>query len=582
MFYHLKSEVLNFVAPELVLTSAKITKEQIFGLLEKPRSFEHGHLALPVFVFAKEAKQNPNEYSLDLEKKLTAKILGSSEQPQISSVKALGGFINFTFRARFLKTQIQSIAESPLETLGHSNTFQGKTMIIDYASPNVAKSMHIGHLRATVIGESLRRLAQTQSYKVIGVNHLGDWGTQFGGLAWAIDKWSTPKEFEADPIKRLDELYVKFNAAAKEDPEIAERGAETFRLLENGDPKVVAIWKQVIAWSLVEYERLFKLLRVHHDLVLGESFYFDKQDDVVNRLTNKGILVESEGARVVMFADEDKMPPCIVKKSDGSSIYATRDLACAIYRHEVLKGDLLLYVVGQDQSLHFRQIFKVLEKMEYSWAKDCHHISFGAYRFKEGKMSSRVGKIVRFQDVLDRALDLVSEQMRDRPLAEADKSKIARQVSVGAIIFNDLLQDRNRNTEFDWDKVLSFEGDSGPYLQYTVVRCRSLLKKFATEVGTPLNWDFQREYAEPAEIKLMITLLQLDHILQVSFKNFKPNLLAQYLLELSADFSQFYLKCRILGESPEVAMSRICLVSAMEKVLVKGLDVLNIEAPDQM
>ncbi|MGZ3798235.1 MAG: arginine--tRNA ligase, partial [Pseudobdellovibrionaceae bacterium] len=345
------------------------------------------------------------------------------------------------------------------------------------------------------------------------------------------------------------------------------------------DQEIKEIWKMIVDHSLKDYDRLLNgVLKIKHDVVLGESFYNDKMENVVQLLKQKGLLQESEGAQVVFFDEKENMPPCIIKKSDGASIYATRDLAAAIYRHDIMKGDELLYVVGQDQTLHFRQVFKVLEMMGFEWAKTCHHISFGLYRFKEGKMSTRAGRVVLFEDVINQAIELVEKTIAEKNPNLENKMVVARQVALGAVIFNDLVNDRVKNVEFDWDRILSVEGDSGPYVQYTVVRCKSILRKYGKEILA----EAPRELAAEEERKLVYQLLQFEEILTGAYRQFKPNILAQYLLELCGSFSHFYHKCRILGESPEVESSRIALVAATEKILIQGLKLLNIEAPEAM
>jgi arginyl-tRNA synthetase len=451
--------------------------------------------------------------------------------------------------------------------------------VIDYASPNVAKPMHIGHLRATMIGQAIRNLAESQGYKVIGVNHLGDWGSQFGKLAWAYQNWGYEYDFSKDPMDAMLKMYVRFHEETEKNPQLEEFGAATFKKLEDGDVEIKKIWQMMVDYSLKDYARLLQgTLGVKHDAVIGESFYNDKMENVVQLLQKKGLLKESEGAQVVFFDEKDNMPPCIIKKSDGASIYATRDLAAAIYRHDVLKGDELLYVVGQEQTLHFKQVFKVLEMLGFEWAKNCHHIVFGLYRFKEGKMSTRKGQVIRFEDVINQAVDLVHKMIEEKNPDLENKDLIAKQVAIGAVIFNDLINDRVKNVEFDWDRILSVEGDSGPYVQYTTVRCKSILRKY----GKAPEAQARLELATDEERKLTFQLLQFEDILTGAYKQYRPNILAQYLLELCASFSHFYHKCRILGEAPDVEVSRIALVAATEKVLIQGMKVLNIEAPEAM
>lgn len=560
---------------QLLTSLTSLPLEVLQRLLEKPKQFEHGHLAFPVFALAKTLRVAPPQISQELAQKIQSQIQ-EGRLPFLEKAQAVGGFLNFTFKDAYLQGVLFESLQKP--QVGFSEEGQNKTVVIDYASPNVAKPMHVGHLRAAMLGQAIRNLAQSQGYKVIGVNHLGDWGSQFGKLAWAYQEWGSEYEF-INPIEDLLKLYVRFHEESEKNPEIEKWGAATFKKLEDGDEGIKKIWKMIIDYSLKDYDRLLiGFLNIKHDAVLGESFYNDKMEPVVQLLQKKGLLKESEGAQVVFFDEKDNMPPCIIKKSDGASIYATRDLAAALYRHEVMKGDELLYVVGQDQTLHFKQVFKVLELLGCEWAQNCHHISFGMYRFKDGKMSTRQGKVILFEDVVQQAIELVRHMIEVKNPGLENKELVAKQVALGAVIFNDLVNDRVKNVEFDWDRILSVEGDSGPYVQYTVVRCKSILRKYAKEVPERpclvLSSDEER--------KLVFHLLQFEDILTGAYKQFRPNILAQYLLELCGSFSHFYHKCRILGEAPDVESSRIAMVAATEKILVQGLKILNIEAPDSM
>lgn len=565
-----KTQIANLLNP---LTQLPV--EDLQKTLEKPKQFEHGHIAFPVFALAKSLRIAPPQIAHELAQKVQVKILDGS-LPFLEKVAPAGGFLNFTFKDSYL----QKLLFEGLQTanVGFSEYGKNKTVVIDYASPNVAKPMHVGHLRAAMVGQAIRNLAESQSFKVIGVNHLGDWGSQFGKLAWAYQQWGKEYDFR-NPIDDLLRLYVRFHEESEKNPEIEKWGAATFKKLEDGDLAIQQIWKMIVAYSMNDYDRLLiGFLNVKHDAVLGESFYNDKMDHVIQLLQRKNLLKASEGAQVVFFDEKENMPPCIIKKSDGASIYATRDLAAALYRHDVMKGDELLYVVGQDQTLHFRQVFKVLELMGFEWAKNCHHISFGLYRFKEGKMSTRQGKVILFEDVITQAIELVSKMIAEKNPDLENKEMVAKQVALGAVIFNDLVNDRVKNVEFDWERILSVEGDSGPYVQYTVVRCKSILRKF----GKPAPVQASMDLGSEAERELVFQLLQFEDMLTAAYKQFRPNILAQYLLELCGSFSHFYHKCRILGEAPELEASRIALVMATERILVQGLKILNIEAPEAM
>jgi arginyl-tRNA synthetase len=574
MLTQVRAETADFLSQELAKAftlQTPLTKKSLISLLEVPKKLEHGHLAFPVFPLAKELKKAPPVIAQELAKRLT-----EVKPATLLAVTPVGGFLNFTFHDEYLQEiLLKSIYEGG-ERIGYSTDGAGKTLVIDYSSPNVAKPMHIGHLRATVIGQAIRNIAETRGYKVIGLNHLGDWGVQFGKLAWAYLHWGKEYDFESRPFQSLFEIYVRFHDEAEKNPELEAEGSLTFKRLEEGDPEITAIWRKFVDISMVEYGRLWGLMGVRHDLVRGESFYNDKMKAVEDLLENKGLLEESEGAMVVRLGEE--MPPCLIRKSDGASLYATRDLASAIYRREELKADLNLYVVGVDQTLHFRQVFKVLELMGFDWAKSCHHIAFGMYRFKEGKMSTRKGRAIFLEDVVTQAIELVEKVIEEKNPNLPNKKLVAEQVGLGAIIFNDLAVDRVKDVEFDWEKALNFEGDSGPYVQYTHVRCVSLRKKYGKEPVRRLP--IALSTAEERE--LVRVLLNYEDVLAASFQTFRPNILAQYMLEVCGAFSRFYNKNRILGEAPEIETARMGLVEATRRVIEAGLKTLNIQAPEAM
>lgn len=546
--------------------------EGLAALMESPKDAGHGHVSLPVFAWAKEARKAPPE----LAKEMAAK--AQSNRPAgLKSVEALSGFVNFTFEPLFVQKILSQEIFGQIGHIGHSEAGKGKKLVIDFSSPNVAKPMHIGHLRATVIGQAIVHLARSQGYQVVGLNHLGDWGVQFGKLAWAFQKWGNEYPFDEKPFESLFKLYVRFHEEAEKNPKLEEEGSRTFKKLEDGDLEIKRLWEKFVEISLKDYQRIWNQLGVKHDLVRGESFYNDRLKDVENLIEQKGLLEESDGAMVVRL-DDANMPPCLIRKSDGASLYATRDLASALYRMEELKADLNLYVVGVDQTLHFRQVFKVLEKMGYPWVGQCHHISFGMYRFKDSKLSTRKGNTIFLEEVLQKAVELVTEIIAKKNPDLPDRENVARQVGVGAIVFNDLMNDRVKNVDFDWDQALNFEGDSGPYVQYCGVRCSSLMRKY----GKPIPREFSASLDSPEERELIRFLLNYQDTLKNSFKNFKPNFLAGYLIDLCHRFSSFYNKCRILGESPELEASRMTLVRAVQLVLKEGLAHLSVELPEAM
>ena len=546
--------------------------QQIEALLESPKQAGHGHLALPVFAWSKELKMAPPKIAADLAAEMT-----KLKPPEILTITAVSGYINFTFTPDYVQKILTDSIFGQRGKIGFTLIGKGRRIVIDLASPNVAKPMHIGHLRASLIGQSILNLGKAQGYEVIGLNHLGDWGVQFGKLAWAFMKWGHEYPFEAQPFDSLYKLYVRFHEEAEKNPEIEAEGSKTFKRLEDGDKQIYELWQKFVAISLADYQRIWDQLGVKHDLVRGESFYNDRMKPVEKELEEKGLLVESDGAMVVHL-DEAEMPPCLIRKSDGASLYATRDLASAIYRMQELKADLSLYVVGDDQTLHFRQVFKVLQKMGYPWTDKCHHIAFGMYRFKGGKVSSRKGGTVKLEDVLAEAVELVSEIIKQKNPDLKDAAQVAKQVGYGAVIFNDLVNDRVKNVEFDWERVVDFEGDSGPYVQYCGVRCASLVRKY----GKPIQKELTIPLHAPEEKELIRCLLGYQDTLASSFRNFKPHILAGYLLDVCHRFSSFYTNCRVLGEGPEIEAARMTLVEAVHAILEEGLKILSIELPEAM
>ena len=568
MLTEIKKNLAREISPLI-----SIEESVLSSTMESPKNNEHGHLSFPVFSLAKTLKKAPPLIAKELAEKIQSQLPDSLE-----AVEPLSGFLNFKFKSSYLMEAVETNILSAPDKIGQSDEGRGKKVVIDFSSPNVAKPMSIGHLRATVIGQAICNLAKSRGYEVVGLNHLGDWGTQFGKLAWAYSQWGSEYDFENKAFESLYALYVRFHNEADENKQLDELGAAEFRKLEAGDEEVTQLWKWFVEISLKEYQRLWDLLGVRHELVRGESFYNDLLKPTEQRLKSAGILKESEGAMVVEM-DDPKMPPCLITKSDGASLYATRDLASAIYRVEDLKADVNLYVVGVDQTLHFRQVFEVLKKMGFDWWETCHHISFGMYRFKDmGRMSSRKGNIIVFEDVVSKAIEMVRTIIEEKNPDLNNKDEVAVQVGVGAIIFNDLVNDRVKNVDFDWDRVLDFEGNSGPYVQYCNVRCKSLIRKSGEEVlerfSAPLD-SFE-------ESQLMWSLLGFENVLAQAHKHYKPHLVATWLLDICRQFSSFYAKHPILNAEDDIRRSRLTLVQSTGLVIEKALEILNIQAPQEM
>lgn len=572
MLTRLKQEISGVLASTL-----GIPESEILNSLESPKQLDHGELSMPVFSLAKTLRKAPPIIAAEMSAKLKEKI--STNMTSVESVDPVGGYVNFKFQRKYLQKVLEECTLPGV--LGKNSDGNGKKIVIDYSSPNIAKPMSIGHLRATVIGQAVRNLGLSQGYEVLGINHLGDWGVQFGKLAWAYVNWGKEYDFTSKPFDSLYQIYVRFHEEAETNPELDKLGAAYFKRLEDGDLEVKKIWKQFIEISLKEYDRIYGLLGIKFDLIQGEAFYNDHLAPTIAKIKNAGILQESEGAQVVFLNEKD--PPCIIVKSDGTSLYATRDIASAIYRHEVLKGDKILYVVGVDQTLHFQQVFGVLKKMGFDWAENCFHIAFGMYRFKDtGKMSTRRGQVIFMDDVLERAIEIVRKIIAEKNPEMPNKETVAQQVGVGAIIFNDLMNDRVRNVDFDWEKALDFEGDSGPYVQYCQVRCNSLIKKYAEKFGGKVERNFSVDLNSAEERELIKVLLLYEESLRGAFRSFKPNIVAQYLLDLCRAFNQFYQKHRVLDGEANLKASRMLLIQITRDVIQDGLKVLGIASPEAM
>ncbi len=528
--------------------------DEIQSLIEKPKKREWGLLAFPVFSLG----SDPNFLAQEIASKLKADF--------ISKTTVVGGFINFHFNESYIQKVFNETFSR--ESWWSSNEGKGQTLVIDYSSPNVAKYMNVGHLRSTVIGQALVQMARVRGYKVIALNHLGDWGTQFGKLIVAYQEWGKEKT-----LSHLVKLYVKFHEEAQKNPELLRRAQRIFKEMEEG--KHLDLWSSFVDISMKHNQSLWKRLRVKHDEVLGESFYRNKTHDVEKVLKEKSLLKESEGALVVFLKNK---PPCLIRKSDGASTYSCRDLASIFYRFEKLGASENIYVTGVDHYLHFQQLKEVMEGVNPSWAKNTLHLSFGMYRFKgQGKLSTRGGRSISLEDLMNQAVDRALKIIEEKNPSLSHKENVAEQVGVGALVFNDLINDRVKDVDFSWSKALNFDGDSGPYIQYCHVRCVSLLKK----LGASEKWNnLECSDLDSLELQLMETLLEFESYFYQSFKRYKPHILAGYLIQLCRVFSRFYTHCPIM-DSPRKSI-RIELVKVVRRVLKKGLELLNIEAPLEM
>ena len=461
------------------------------------------------------------------------------------------------------------------ENYGASNVGNGKTVCIDYSSINIAKPFHIGHLSTTVIGGALYRIYKFLGYNTIGINHLGDYGTQFGKLIYAYKAWGDKQEVEKGRIKELTRLYVKYHEESEKNPAMDDEARAYFKKIEQGDSECVELFKWFKELTLVDVEKVYKELDVHFDSYNGESFYNDKMDGVINELQQKGLLQESEGAKIVNL-DEYNMPPCLILRSDGASLYATRDLAAAYYRKNTYDFDKCLYVVAYQQNLHFKQLFKVLELLDKPWAKDMVHVAFGMVSLEEGTMSTRKGNVVLLEDVINKCNEKAYQIINDKNPDLEDKQEVAKAVGTGAVIFGALSNSRIKDIVFSYDKVLNFDGETGPYCQYTYARCASLLKK-AGEVGS-----YVYNSLLPQEYDLVATLDKFPQVVLTASEKNEPSMVTRYAVEVASCFNKFYFDCKILGEEENVKNFRLNLVKATKIVIKNALSLLGIKTPEKM
>jgi len=550
-----------------------LDQETIYSLLEYPPDPDLGDLALPCFKLSKRWRKAPQLIAEELQGKI-------DPSPYFSEVMAIGPYLNFRFApvplAREVLGQIlESGGEYGARTVG-----QGRKIVIDYSAPNIAKPFHVGHLSSTVIGNSLAKIYSFLGYECVGINHLGDWGTQFGKLITAYKKWGSEAEVKKGLIKELMRLYVKFHTEAEKDPSLEEEAREWFRKIEVGDEEALSLWQWFKEISLEEFQRVYDLLEINFQSWAGESFYNDKIGAVVEELKAKNLLTESEGAAIVNL-DDYGMPPCLILKKDGSSLYATRDIAAALYRKKTYQFEKALYVTGIAQSLHFQQWFKVVELMGHEWAKDLVHIPFGLVSLKGEKLSTRKGRVVLLEELLTTAIQKTLEIINEKNPGLANKEEVARSVGVGAVVFGTLSVNRIKDVTFSWEEALNFEGETGPYLQYTHARACSILRKAGFSDDGDLAFDPEK-LNEPAALKVVKTLYLFPEKVMIAAAEYEPSMISRYLIDLAHDFNGFYHECQVLVSDQALQQARLILVAAVKTVLATGLGLLGIKAPEQM
>jgi len=560
--------------------------------LETPPDRQLGDFAFPCFKLSKALRKAPPAIAAEITEKVT-KFIDSSK----FEVKQVGPYVNFTLRSEVLTETILKEILSETETrYGSLPNNSREKWVFGYSSPNVAKPFQIYHLRTTIVGSSLAKIAKMRGFNVTTINHLGDWGTQYGKLAIALKKYESQLPAEIT-LKDLVNIYVQIHKDMETDPTIEPAGQDAFRKLESGDHEMRAIWKKCVEISLKEFHKTYARYQVNFDHYWGESFYEEQLKPLLADLKAKKILIQDQGAWIVPVHNRDgkEIPPCLLEKSDGASIYATRDVAAAVYRHEKLNFDRMTYIVGKEQQLHFEQVFGVLRAMNLNWEKVCEHLPTGLYRFKDAKMSTRKGNFITLEEVNDlcteKALKLMRERSasnenEERKLSEEEITTIADQVAIGAIVFADLSTDPTKDLDFDVDRVISFEGETGPYLQYAHTRCLSILKKTEKELGRTPDFNaasVSKNCTSKEEVFLMKSLGRFPSALERTLEQRKPSQLATYLVDLAKDFGVFYRECKVSNpEQPDLTSARLALVLATQKVMSSGLDLLGIPKPEKM
>ena len=557
----------DIVAESICTALPQLSLQEIDELLEVPPNQDLGDYSFPCFTLAKKLKKSPVLIASDLAEKMP-------ENKLFEKIDVVNGFVNFSLNKGYLASKLLPKIISEHKEYGKSAEGAGKTVVLDFSSPNIAKPFSVAHLRSTVIGHSLARIWEHMGYKAERVNHLGDWGTQFGKVIVAYKKWGDePSEHSKGSIRHLLELYVRFHKEAEDQPDLDDEARLWFKKLEDGDKEAYSLWQQFRKTSLDNLREVYELMGVGFDHYTGESFYNDLMPKAIEKL--EPFMEVSEGADIVSLGED--MPPFLVRKSDGATLYGTRDLTAAIYRFETFNFAKCLYVVGGEQALHFKQVFAVLKKLGYDWADSCEHVPFGLMRFGDMKLSTRQGNVIFLEDVLNKAIDLTKEIIEEKNPDIENKDDVARMVGVGAVIFNDLRNNRIKTINFEWDDLLNFQGDTGPYIQYTHARACSLLSK-AEEVTT-VNLELLQEVEEEV---LVAELERFPDIVKQAARANEPSTIARYLLSLARDFNKFYQAHRILDVEEELKKARLTLVDAIRKTIDTGLFLLGLEAPEKM
>ncbi len=562
----MKNKVIDLLAQYI----DGLSREEIAAAIEIPPKSDMGDFAFPCFKLAKVYRKAPPMIAQELQSKI--------EQPDfLSEIRVVGGYLNFFVdKSQFSKQIVDNYLNAT--DFGSSTEGNGKTICIDYSSPNVAKNFHVGHLRTTIIGNSINNIYRKLGYDVVRINHLGDWGTQFGKLIVAYKKWGSKEAIEKNGISELMKIYVKFHDEAEHDDSLNDEARAWFTKMEHGDEEALAIWKWFREISLKEFLRVYDMLGIEFDSYAGESFYNDKMAAVIDELKEKGLITLSDGAQIVNL-EEYNMPPCLITKKDGSSLYATRDISAALYRKKTYDFDKCIYVTGLEQKLHFAQWFKVIELMGYDWYKNLMHVPYGLVSLKGGKLSTRHGNVIYAEDILNESIHKIETIINEKNPDLPDKEQVAKQVGIGAILFNDLYNQRIKDVVFDWDKILNFDGETGPYVQYTYARAASVLRKTGDVSSENIDYSVLTDEYTMALLKVID---RYPAVIKDAAEKLEPSVIARYSMDLAQTFNKFYHECQIMVEDENVKTARVNVVKITKNILKDALRLLGISCPEQM
>lgn len=569
-----KKEIAEIIAKNL----EGLTEDEIKSMIEIPQDQSMGDYAFPCFRLAKTMRKAPNLIAAELAEKLQGEQL-------FSEVSPVNAYVNmFVSREEMMKSTVSEVLEEK-ENFGRSDIGGNKKVIVEFSSPNIAKPFHIGHIRSTVIGNSLSKIYDALGYDVFKINHLGDYGTQFGKMICAYRRWGNREDVINSPIKTLLGYYTKFHVEVEEHPELEDEARAIFTKLEQGSKEEVELWQWFREESLKEFQRVYDMLGIEFDSYNGESFYSDKMPRFEKELSDKGLLQESNGAQVVDL-EEYKLGTALIKKSDGSSLYITRDIAAAVYRKENYDFYKNIYVVATQQNLHFQQLFKIIELMGYDWANQCVHVPFGMVRLEEGTMSTRHGRVVFLEDVLNGAIEKTREIIEEKNPNIENLEEITSQVGIGAVVFNELSNNRIKDYTFKWDQILNFDGETGPYVQYTHARCASLLRKAGEDIVAkaqdPKNVDFALLAKSDSAYELTKLIYAFPGVVEQAGEKYEPSIITRHIIDIAQCFNKFYHDEHIIVDDEVEKISKIALVIATKRVIATGIGLLGMKAPERM